>query len=248
MFVFAGCGAQAENKPELTVFAASSLTDAFKEVGEEFERQNPGVEVRFNFASSSALLAQLQQGAPVDVFASADEAKMGDAVGAGIVSTPEVFARNSPLAIVPETNPAGVETFKDLAKPDLALVLAQEGVPIAEYAGEILTNSERRYGEDFRDRVVENIVSRESDVRAAANRVALGEADATFVYASDVTDRMRDQVEVIEVPGQLNVVATYPVAVAEEAPNLELARKWETLILSKKGQRTLEEWGFRRAR
>ena len=106
--VFAGCGAQAESKPELTVFAAASLTDAFEELGEDFERQNPGVEVRFNFAGSSALLAQLRQGAPADVFASADEAKMEDAAEAGLVSAPRVFAKNSPVLIFPRSNPADV--------------------------------------------------------------------------------------------------------------------------------------------
>ena len=246
--VLAGCGAQAESKPELTVFAASSLADAFEELGEEFEQQNPGVEVRFNFAGSSALLAQLEQGAPADAFASADEAKMEDAEEAGIVSAPRMFAKNSPLVIVPGGNPAKVRTLRDLAGPYLELVLAQEGVPIAEYTEKILTKAGARYGGDFEGRVGENVVSREPDVRAAANRVALGEADATFVYASDVTPGIRDRVEVVEIPEELNVVATYPIAVAEEAPNPELARKWTELVLSEEGQRAMGKWGFKRAR
>lgn len=248
VLVFAGCGARADSKPELTIFAASSLTDVFEELGGEFEKQNPGVEVRFNFAGSSVLLAQLQQGAPVDVFASADEAKMETAAEAGIVSDSQVFAENLPIIIVPKDNPAEVETLRNLGKPGLELVLAQEGVPIAEYTGKILTKAGMRYGGGFEDRVTENVVSLEPDVRAAANRVALGEADATFVYASDVTPEIKDKVEVVEIPAEINIIATYPIAATEDAPNPKLAREWVELVTSKEGQRSMEEWGFRRAR
>lgn len=244
----AGCAARAEDKNELTVFAASSLTDAFEELGKEFEQQNPGVDVRFNFAGSSALLAQLQQGTPADVFASADTAKMEKAEEAEIVSEAEVFARNSPEIIVPADNPGGVKTMLDLAEAETSLVLAQEGVPIAEYTEEILSASDRRYGEDFRGQVLENAVSRESDVRAAANRVALGEVDATFVYASDVTPEIRDRVEIVEIPEDINVIATYPIAIVEDTPNPELAEEWSDLVLSEKGQRVVGEWGFKRVR
>ena len=246
--VSAGCGARADGKPELTVFAASSLTGVFGELGSEFERQNPGVEVRFNFAGSSALLAQLQQGAPVDVFASADEAKMKAAAEAGTVSDPQVFAKNTPVVIVPRGNPAGVMTTRDLARSDLDLVLAQERVPIAEYAEGILTKADTRYGGNFKDRVMENVVSHEPDVRAAANRIALGEADATFVYASDVTPEMRERVEVVEIPKEFNTIATYPIAVAEDTPNPQLAKEWMELVLGEEGQRAMEEWEFRRVR
>ena len=108
-------------------------------------------------------------------------------------------------------------------------------MPIAEYTKVILTKADERYGENFKSRVEENVVSCEPDVRAAANRVALGEADATFVYTSDVTPRMRNKVEVVEVPEKLNVVATYPIAVTEEAPNPKLARKWVDLVSGRRG-------------
>ncbi len=244
----AGCGARADSNPKLTIFAASSLTDTFEELGSEFERQNPGVDVHFSFSGSSTLLAQLQQGAPADVFASADEAKIEVAAEAGIVSVPQKFAENSPVMIVPSGNPTGVRTLRDLAAPDLDLVLAQEGVPIAEYAEEILTKADARYGGNFEDLVLENVVSHEPDVKAAANRVVLGEADATFVYASDMTPMMREKVEEVEVPEELNVTATYPIAVVEDAPNPDLAKKWVELVLGEEGQRAMVEWGFKRAR
>jgi molybdate transport system substrate-binding protein len=244
----AGCAGRASEQSEkevtLVVFAASSLTDAFEELGGKFEERNPGVSVRFSFAGSSTLLAQIRQGAPADVFAAADEEKMAAAVEEGRVSQPRVFARNLPVVVVPESDPAGVEGLRDLARPGVEVVLAQDGVPISEYAGEILRRAGDEYGGDFRRRVLENVVSREPDVRAAANRVALGEADATFVYVSDVTPGVR----VIEVPEDFGVEATYPIAVLEEAPNPGMAREWVEFVLGEEGQRVLEEWGFRRTR
>lgn len=244
----AGCSVEADGTQSstLTVFAASSLTDAFEELGTEFEERNPGTEVRFNFAGSSVLLAQLQRGATVDVFASADEDKMQAAVDEGLVVDPRLFSKNRPVIIVPENNPAGVESVRDLGDRRVELVLAQDGVPIAEYAEKVLQNADMRYAEDFSPRVHENLVSRESNVRAAASKVVLGEADATFVYASDVTPDMRDEVEVIEIPPEINTAATYLIAVVEEATNPELALEWQEFVLSEAGQRVLEKWGFRR--
>jgi len=228
----------------LTVLAASSLTDAFDELAGRFEEQNPGATVRASYASSSELLAQIQQGAPADVFASASETQMDTAVEEDLVGEPAVFARNRPVVIVPADNPAGIEEFQDLATADAQLVLAQEGVPIADYAVEILTNADAEYGGGFEGAVLDKIVSREANVRAAANRVALGEADATFVYTSDVTPDIEDRVEVIEIPENINVIATYPIATIRDAQNPELARAWVDLVLGDEGQSVLEENGF----
>jgi molybdate transport system substrate-binding protein len=231
----------------LTVLAASSLTDAFGELATTFQEQNPGTKVRTSFAGSSELLTQIQQGAPADVFASADEAKMDTAVREDLVDEPRTFARNRPVVIVPEDNPAGIQGLRDLAKPGTEIVLAQEGVPIAEYAKRILSNAGSEYGGNFEQRVMDNVVSREANVRASASRVALGEADAAFVYITDVTPDIEDQVEVMEIPQGLNVIATYPIATLKEASNLELARKWVDLVLSDEGQSVLEKYGFQRA-
>lgn len=231
----------------MTVLAASSLTDAFGELGTMFEEQNPGTNVSASFGGSSELLTQIEQGAQADVFASADEAKMETAVQDDLVDTPQIFARNRPVVIVPKDNPAGIQGLQDLAKPGTQLVLAQDGVPIAEYAKEILANANSEYGEDFEQQVMNNVVSREANVRASANRVALGEADATFVYVTDVTSDIADQVEIIEIPEDLNVIATYPIATLKQANNPELAQKWVDLVLSSEGQGVLEKYGFERA-
>lgn len=229
----------------LTVLAGSSLTDAFGELVKTFEEQNPGVEVRQSFESSSTLLAQIQQGAPADVFASASEEEMDTAVKEGLAEgEPEVFVKNREVIMVPKDNPAGIENFRDVAKPDVKLVLAKEGVPAADYALEILGKAEEEYGAGFEKDVLSNVVSREADVRASVNRVVVGDADATFGYASDFTPDIRDRVEVVPIPPDLNIIATYPVAALKDAKDPELARKWVNLVTGEEGQRVLDKWGF----
>ena len=232
----------------LTVLAASSLTDIFGELASKFQEQNPGTKVSTSFGGSSELLTQIEHGAPADVFASADEDKMDIAVQGGLVNEPHTFARNWPVVIVPKDNPTGVQGLQDVVKPGTKIVLAQDGVPIAEYAKHILSNANSEYGSNFEQQVMDNIVSREANVRASANRVTLGEADATFVYRSDVTEDIRDQVQVIEVPENVNVMATYPIATIAESQHPELAQEWVDLVLSDEGQGVLEEYGFERAR
>jgi molybdate transport system substrate-binding protein len=254
LVALAGCGgerdeaaAAGEHGGTLTVLAASSLTDAFGELSNTFEEQNPGGEVRTSFAASSALLAQIQQGAPADVFASADLQKMDAAVEDGLVAgEPETFVRNREVVIVPRPNPADIRSFRDLSKPGIRLVLAQDEVPAAEYAEDILDNAaeDPEYGPEFRQAVLINIVSREADARASVNRAVVGDADATFGYASDVTPDIRDRVRVVPIPENLNVIATYPIAVLEESQNKALAKEWIELVTSDEGQRVLEKWGF----
>src|SRR3712207_4046503 len=222
--VLTGCGGRAASGADdeggggggeatLTVLAASSLTDAFGELERTFEERNPGVEVRQSFESSSTLLTQIQQGVPADVFASASEEEMDTAVGDDLVQgEPEVFVKNREVVMVPKDNPAGIEEFRDVAEHGVRLVLAEEGVPAADYAVEILGKANEEYGGGFKQDVLSNVVSREADVRASVNRVVVGDADATFGYASDYTPDIRDRVEVIEIPEDLNIVATYPIA------------------------------------
>ena len=249
--VLLGCGgsggSEGSGESALTVYAASSLTEAFGELKDDFEEENSGTEVRLNFAGSSALLTQLEQGAPADVFASADEAKMDDAVRDSLAQAPQTFARNRLIVIVPAGNPAGIESYRDLARPGITLVLAQDEVPVAQYAKESLTKANAVYGSDFSERVLSNVASREADVKAAANRVAVGDADATIVYTSDATPDLRERVETIEIAEELNVVATYPITVLEGAQSPELAQQWVDLVLSDEGQRVMESYGFERA-
>lgn len=251
----AGCGGESvaetggttgENETrEIGVLAAASLKDAFGELAATFERENPGVEVKMSFGASSDILAQIRQDAPADVFASADKTKMEEAASDSLVAgEPETFVRNRLAIVVPGDNPAGIERYEDLAEPGLRLVLAEDEVPVAEYAKESLDKANGEYGAGFRRSVFGNVVSREADVRAAVNRVALGDADATFCYTSDVTPTVRDRVRTIEIPRNLNVIATYSIAVLKEAKNPDLADRWVDLVKSEEGQKVLEKWGF----
>ena len=240
----AGDGGRPQGRT-LTVLAASSLIDAFEVLANRFEEQNPGVKVKQSFESSSTLLAQIQQGAPADVFASAAEEEMNAAVEDGLVKgEPEVFVKNREIIMIPKENSANISRFRDVAKPDVKLVLAGKDVPAADYALEILGKAKAEYGADFEKDVLSNVVSREADVRASVNRVVVGDADATFGYASDYTPDIRDRVEIVRIPPDLNIVATYPIAALQDARSPELAKKWIELVTSEEGQRVLQKWNF----
>ncbi len=232
---------------ELVVFAASSLTDAFTEIGQAFEAQNSGVKVSFNFASSSDLALQLSEGAQADVFASANQKQMDKANEAGrIADGIEIFATNRLVVIVPADNPAGIQAPIDLATEDIKLVLAAPDVPARDYAEEVLDklSADPAYGDGFKAAVLTNLVSEEANVRQVVTKVSLGEADAGIVYTSDVTPDVAGTVLRIEIPDEFNVIASYPIAAVKDAPHAATARAFIDFILSQDGQAILRKWGF----
>jgi molybdate transport system substrate-binding protein len=231
----------------ITVSAAASLTDAFKEIGTAFEAQNPGTKVNFNFGSSAALRAQLDEGAKAEVFASADQTQMGKAVQGGDISGgPKVFATNRLTIIVPSDNPKGIASLQDLAKPGVKIVAAQPGVPVGQYAQQILAKASQdaTYGSDFRSKVEANDVSHESDVRQVVTKVTLGEGDAAIVYLTDVTPQSAPKVKVVPIPDSLNVIASYPIATVKTGSNPETGGRFVDFVLSPDGQKILAKWGF----
>ncbi len=249
MLVLAFFSLRGESSEELVVFAASSLTDAFLDLADDFEAQNPGVNVLFNFGGSSSLAAQIREGAPSDIFASANPVQMSRIADSALLSEDaHVFAMNRLVVVVPATNPAGVQTFFDLAKGGVGLVLAARGVPIREYAELVLelATADDATAFDFRTAVLENLVSDEDNVRQVVVKVALNEADAGIVYQSDVTPDLADQVTVIAIPDEYNVTASYLIAplTGNSVRNLELARLFVTWVLSDAGQATLIRYGL----
>ncbi len=231
----------------ITVFAAASLTEAFKDVDVAFRQQNPGTTVRFNFAGSQQLAAQLEQGAQADVFASADERWMTYAREKSLISgDPAIFARNRLIVIVPKSNPARINQPQDLAKRGVKLVLAGEMVPAGTYARDILQNLSRTsgYPADFQRGVLANVVSNEETVKGVVTKVQLGEADAGLVYRTDVTAELRRFVTTIEIPEAQNVLAAYPIAGVRTSTNPEAGRAFITFVLSAEGQHILGEHGF----
>lgn len=232
---------------ELTIFAAASLTDAFKEMATQIEQANPGTKLTFNFAGSPTLRTQMAQGARADVFASADEPNMAGAEKDGtITGRPQIFARNLLVVVVPAKNPAGIRTLQDLAKPNIKLVLTNKEVPVGNYARQALEkmSQDPAFGTDFSKRVLANLVSEETNVRQVAAKVQLGEADAGIVYSTDVTPVIRDAVVVIQIPPEMNVIAKYPIAVVKGAQNEAGARAFIAYVLSPAGQTILVRHGF----
>jgi len=234
--------ARAAEAQDLTVFAAASLREVFQSIALTFEKQHPNLKVRFNFAGSQDLRVQIEQGAKVDVFASADWKHMKSLATQGLVAEPRVFARNLPVVVVPKNNPAKVATFADLAKVTHLVVGAPE-VPIGAYTETIFAAAEKLNGKAFADRVRANVRSRELNVRQVLTKVALGEGDAGIVYKTDALT-MPDKVQVIEIPSAINVVAEYPIAALKAAPHAELAREFVKLVLSKEGEKVLTAAGF----
>ncbi len=197
----------------LAVFAAASLTEAFKELGAAFTAET-GIGVTFNFAGSQQLRAQLEQGAEGDVFASANEKEMAAAVASGLVVTgaPRVFAHNRLVAIFPKSNPAGIAGLADLAKPGVRLVVSDKAVPLGQYTLVMLDkmSGDSAFGADFKRRVLGNVVSYEQNVKAVVSKVRLGEADAGVVYATDVTPAASAEVAALAVPDAVQPTRDVP--------------------------------------
>jgi molybdate transport system substrate-binding protein len=231
----------------LTIFAAASLTEAFNEMKTEIEAANPGTKLTFNFAGSSALRTQLTQGAAADVFASADMVNMDPVVQAGDISgDTSIFARNKLVIVVPADNPGNVSDVKDLAKPGLKLVLAQEQVPVGNYARQALDklNDDPTYGSDFKDKVLANLASNELNVKDVLAKVQLGEADAGIVYATDAASAAQSKVKTIDIPDQFNIIAQYPIGVVTSGSNPAGARAFIAYLLSPVGQAIMAKYGF----
>ena len=230
----------------LTVFAAASLTDAFKEIGSTFEAAHPGVTITLNFAGSQTLSTQLIQGASADVFASANHTEMDKVVAASLVAqgTPQDFLTNILTVILPAANPANVQTLQDLAKPGLKLDLEDKSVPAGGYTLTILDNLSKdpTYGADFKTKVLANVVSYETDVKQVVAKVQLGEADAGIVYISDAI--AAPTLKTITIPSNDNVVAKYPIAALSNASQPDLAAEFISYVLSSDGQAILKKWGF----
>ena len=228
----------------MNVFAAASLTDAFAEMGEQFEAAHPDVTVAFNFAGSQALRTQIEEGAPADVFASANETEMDMLVSSSFVAAdaPQAFLRNTLVVILPAENTAGLAKLEDLARPGIKLVLAAEEVPVGKYARQALDAMNGSFGTGFKDSVLANVVSNEDNVRQVVAKVQLGEADAGIVYTSDAVAAA--ELNTIEIPAELNVLAEYPIAVLAQSPNTDLANAFIAYVLSAEGQAVLQKWGF----
>ncbi len=218
----------------LTVYAASSLTAAFEEIGTKFEAEHDGVEVKFSFGGSSDLVAQIQNGAPADVFASADAANMDKLVQSGqAADDPQDFATNVLEIAVPPGNPAGVQSFQDLAKGGVKVVVCAPEVPCGAAEQQVAQKAG----------VTLHPVSEEQSVTDVMGKVTSGEADAGVVYVTDV-QAAGDQVEGIEFPESNDVVNIYPIAPIDGSDEANLAGDFVAFVLGDTGQQILKDAGF----
>jgi molybdate transport system substrate-binding protein len=224
------CAGGEPHDETLRVFAAASLTDAFEEIAEDFEAASDGVTVEFNFAGSSDLAVQITEGAPADVFASANEKQM-EAVG-DAVPTPELFASNTLTIVVPADNPAGITGLADLASSDVTLVTCAPEVP----CGAATATLEETQGVDLQP------VSEEANVTDVLGKVASGEADAGIVYVTDIA--RGEGVTQIELAGAAEVLNYYPIGVLADSENSAAAAAFVEWVLSEDGQSVLASYGF----
>jgi molybdate transport system substrate-binding protein len=218
-------GAAGSEKP--TVFAASSLTEVFPKIEPD---------ATYSFAGSDDLATQIRNGAPADVYAAASPKYPDELLADGLVDKPEVFATNRLVLIVPKDNPAGVQSVDDLENEGVKLVIGAEGVPIGDYTRTVLENLGATGALD-------RVVSEEDDVKGVVGKVALGEADVGFVYATDVKP-VADKVTAIELPPGAQAVVEYEIAVVQAAPHHDAAHAFVERVLGDDGRSTLSEAGF----
>jgi molybdate transport system substrate-binding protein len=237
-----GSSAAGEPNPatatELVVFAASSLTAAFQEIGATFEAEHEGVTVMFNTGPSDGLAAQIQSEGTADIFASASGAWM-DAVeeDPGVTDRTD-FVKNRLILVTPQDNAAGIRSLDDIAQPGVQLVLAAEGVPVGDYARELFNNA------GIANAALANVVSNEEDAASVVVKVGAGEADAAVVYESDVSAATGNELNAIEIPHDVNVIATYPIAVVSGSENPELAAAFVEAVIGAEGQASLQRYGL----
>jgi len=225
LLMLVGCGGGDDKG--LTIYAAASLTEVF-------QRLEP--EARFNFAGSDELAGQLREGARADVYAAASPKYPDELYACGVIERPRTFATNRLVLIVPRDNPAGIESIDDLAESGIKLVVGAEGVPIGDYTRAVLHGLGRL-------QVLEQVVSEEDDVKGVVGKVALGEADAGFVYATDVKP-VADEVRSIDLPAEAEADVLYPVAIVADAEHRAEAQRFVERLLGADGRRALRAAGF----
>jgi molybdate transport system substrate-binding protein len=228
LLALCAANASARSRQQVTVFAAASLTDVFPKID--------GTQ-KYSFAGSNALATQIRNGAPADVFASANTDIPAQLHTQGFVDKPVNFTRNALVVVVPKSNPAGIKSVFDLTRDGVKIDVANAAVPVGAYTLQILKNM------NLTAKVQANVVSQETDVREVLSKVALGQADAGFVYATDAKS-VAGKVTVLKLPAWAQPKVTYALAVVSRSPNKAAAQAFVRKVLSKQGQAQLARAGF----
>jgi len=228
LLVLPAGGAASAKRAQITVYAAASLTNVFPAIDSQ---------EKYSFGGSNTLAAQITQGAPADVFASANMTLPTQLFQKGLCSKPIVFTRNRLVIVVPKANSAGIHDIYDLTKPGVKIDIAAKGVPVGNYTLQILKNM------NLTAAVLKNVVSQETDVREVLAKVALGEADAGFVYSTDAKT-VPGKVTVIKVPAWAQPKVQYGICVVSKSGDKTDAKAFVKRVLSKSGQKKLHNYGF----
>jgi molybdate transport system substrate-binding protein len=238
--------AAAQTQPKITVFAAASLTESFNALAPAFTKKT-GIAVTFNYGGSDTLAAQIKQGAPADVFASANLTQMKVVNDATLLAgAPKTFAKNRLVLVAPKGDSVAVTSPLDLIKPGVKVVLAAPTVPVGAYARATFAKmaGQNGYPADFPAQIDKNVVSNELDVKAVVTKVALGEADAGFCYSTDVTPTVALKLNVFSIPAGVVPDIEYPIAVVKGASDAKSAQAFVDYVLSPDGQSFLKARGF----
>lgn len=231
-----------QEKPEdvsLTIFAAASLSEAIPTLTQAYQQEKPEISFQYHFAGSQQVRTQIEYGAQTDLafFASAKDAQYLSDVG--LTQYTSSFAFNELVIIVPKDNPKNISTAQDLEKPH-QLILADTAVPAGRYSEQLLENLNSEYGPNYANKVLNNVISRETNVRLVVSKISLNEADAGIVYRTDTNTT----VQVIEIPDQHNILAEYQLVLPIDTKNQREAREFADFVLSDKGQDILRSLGF----
>ncbi|MCB2297510.1 molybdate ABC transporter substrate-binding protein [Clostridium tagluense] len=230
-------------KQEITVFAASSLTESLQEIVKLFEKENPEVKVKLNLDSTSRLRLQIEQGVEGDVFFSANKQHYDALKKEGYITKGQALLYNSMVVILPKNNPAHIEKVEDLQNK-CKLVLALKEVPAGDYARKIIHSLSGSLGAEFEKKVLNNIVSEENNVKQVVNKVVMGEADAAFVYSSDITQSVKDKVEVVEIAPKYNVRAEYFIGKLKAKNENQYIKKIYSFLIGEEAQKIFKKYGF----
>ena len=238
-----GCTGQTalDDRSTLSIFAASSLTDVFRELERVFEKEHIDTDLEISFSGSQTLRFQIEQGASADVFASANEAHMSALEDGGYVRDPGVLATTDLVVIVPADNPAGIVRFDELDRAS-RVVIGTEYVPIGAYTTAVLDNASARFGEPWVERVRTRVASMEGNVRVIRAKVELGEADAALVYRTDA--QASEQVRTIPIPGDINVRARFSIAITTSTTQEEQAGRFLAFLKTPAARDVFTAFGF----
>ena len=253
-FQLVGCNAISEKPAAVTknivvVYAGISLTEPFQKIEKAFEDKNDDIDVQISFATGQQQLEQMKNGAVVDIFAAAKEQQMLDAITLGFVpdNSQQVFARNRIVVIMPNNNPGNIQELSDLANPGVSLIVGADKTAVGQYTIAFLDKitSADSYTLDYKESVLRNVISYETDVKAVLTKIILGEGDAGIVFVSDFVSN-KDKLLQIEIPDSFNEMINYTIAITNEGQPNKDARQFLDFVMSSDGQEIVEKFGFLR--